>query len=410
MVRRRLRQLAYHFAQPDLEVADDAVRVSLLISVLLSGCAILVLWSGLYLYWGESITAALLGLHATLILLGLWVFSQKGLSYQQLRLTQRSLILGMPLLVTVSLGGFNASSGVMIWGLVAVVGGALFTENPRVIMRWALAYLATLVLAGALQPYLTPSGKISANIVALFWALNIGGISFMILGIIYYFDLRQNITLALLRDEQARSESLLLNILPREIAAILKTETRTVADHFENASVLFADVVGFTPLANELPAGEVVHLLNEVFSGLDGLLEKHDLEKIKTIGDCYMVAAGVPRSRPDHATAITHFALEMQAHLAGRQFAGRTLAVRIGINSGPVVAGVIGRKKFIYDLWGDAVNIASRMESHGEAGAIQITRATYDLIQAEFECVPKGTIRVKGKGEMEVWHVVRART
>jgi adenylate cyclase len=150
----------------------------------------------------------------------------------------------------------------------------------------------------------------------------------------------------------------------------------------------------------------LVNLLNEVFSTFDDLVEKHGLEKIKTIGDCYMVAAGAPRERADHALALVQLALDMRQAVASRTFGGETLAFRIGVNSGPVVAGVIGRKKFIYDLWGATVNLASRMESHGESGAIQITRSTYDLVGAAFECESAGTIPVKGAGAVEVWRVI----
>jgi len=154
---------------------------------------------------------------------------------------------------------------------------------------------------------------------------------------------------------------------------------------------------------------ELVELLNDVFCHFDVLVEKYGLEKIKTIGDCYMVAAGVPRSRPDHAHILTRMAIEVRDHFAHNQFRGKHLAFRIGINSGPVVAGVIGNMKFAYDLWGDAVNTASRMESHGVPGQIQITRATYELIKDEFLCEPRGPVSVKGKGEMEVWQVQGAR-
>jgi guanylate cyclase len=171
-------------------------------------------------------------------------------------------------------------------------------------------------------------------------------------------------------------------------------------------SILFADVVNFTPMSALMTPVELVELLNEVFSYFDTLVDKYRLEKIKTIGDCYMVAAGVPRSRSDHAHVLTHMALEVQAYFSGREFWGRQLAFRIGINSGPVVAGVIGHRKFIYDLWGDAVNTASRMESHGVGGQIQITQATYELIKNDFICEPRDLVNVKGKGEMEVWHVV----
>ena len=154
---------------------------------------------------------------------------------------------------------------------------------------------------------------------------------------------------------------------------------------------------------------QLVDLLNEVFQCFDGLVEKYDLEKIKTIGDCYMVASGVPCPRPDHAVALVNLALDMQAVIAERRFGGRQLAFRIGINSGPVVAGVIGRKKFIYDLWGETVNLASRMEFHGRSRCVQITRSTYDLIKDSFDCEAFGLIDVKGAGPTTVWHVIGRR-
>jgi adenylate cyclase len=198
---------------------------------------------------------------------------------------------------------------------------------------------------------------------------------------------------------------LLLNILPKEISTALKAEQRTIADEYPAVSILFADAVGFTPMAVKMTPMELVDLLNQVFLCFDGLVEKYDLEKIKTIGDCYMVASGVPRSRPDHATALVNLALDMQAAVAGTLFGGRQLAFRIGINSGPVVAGIIGRKKFTYDLWGESVNLASRMESHGRTRCIQITRSTYELVRDAFDCETVGIIEVKGAGQMEVWHV-----
>jgi class 3 adenylate cyclase len=217
-------------------------------------------------------------------------------------------------------------------------------------------------------------------------------------------DFAQRLRLA---QEQEKAERLLLNILPREIAATLKDQERIIADHYPGASILFADVVDFTPMSASMMPAEIVGLLNEVFSQFDNLIEQYDLEKIKTIGDCYMVAAGVPRPRPDHAHALARMGLEILKYVEGRTFGnGKQVALRIGINSGPVVAGVIGRKKFIYDLWGDAVNVASRMESHGMGGTIQITTNTYELIKDDFVCEPHGTILVKGKGEMPVWRVV----
>jgi guanylate cyclase len=168
--------------------------------------------------------------------------------------------------------------------------------------------------------------------------------------------------------------------------------------------------VDFTPLAQRLPPAEVVGILDQLFSSFDALVERHGLEKIKTIGDCYMAAAGVPDARPDHAREAALLALDMRDAVATSAVAGQSgVELRIGINSGPVVAGVIGTKRFLYDLWGDAVNTASRMESQGTPGEIQMTRTTYELLKDEFVCTLRGTIPIKGKGQMETWYLVGPR-
>ncbi len=316
------------------------------------------------------------------------------------------MVLPTHLLIYALLGGFVESGGILLWGMAHPVMSNLILHGSRSALRWFALYFINLLVAATLTPGLTPTQNLPPALILATFALSVGLISFIVTAIMAYFVSQLETAYRLLRGEQEKSENLLLNILPKDIAAILKNESRVIADSFEGASILFADVVNFTPMSAQMTAVELVELLNEVFTHFDALVEKHHLEKIKTIGDCYMVASGVPRPRADHAQALTRMALEMQAYVASREFHGRKLAFRIGINSGPVVAGVIGRKKFIYDLWGDAVNTASRMESHGSGGLTQITRATYELIKDEFVCEPRGTVNVKGKGEMEVWHVI----
>lgn len=211
----------------------------------------------------------------------------------------------------------------------------------------------------------------------------------------------------LLLAEQERSEALLLNVLPASIAVRLRQEEHVIADRFDDVTVMFADLVDFTPRSQDVDADELVRELNDLFSAFDRLAQQHALEKIKTIGDAYMVAGGLPEPRPDHAEAVADLALAIRDEVTGHvDPKGRTLAVRIGIDTGPVVAGVIGEHKFSYDLWGDTVNTASRMESHSVAGKIQVTERTYQRLRDNFLFERRGSIDVKGKGEMVTWFLM----
>lgn len=214
-------------------------------------------------------------------------------------------------------------------------------------------------------------------------------------------------TLEQLAEEQKKSEHLLLNILPETIVNRLKEQPTTIAEAFADVTVLFADIVGFTQLATQVSPQELVALLNRIFSAFDELAEKHGLEKIKTIGDAYMVVGGLPNPRKDHAEAIVEMALDMQQAINTFNIeTGFSCNIRIGINTGAVVAGVIGIKKFIYDLWGDTVNIASRMESHGIPGNIQISESTYQQVKDKYALKSRGLIEIKGKGEMQTYLVM----
>jgi len=207
--------------------------------------------------------------------------------------------------------------------------------------------------------------------------------------------------------EQEKSERLLLNVLPASIAARLKDTDAVIADAFADVTVLFADIVDFTRHSQHIAPEQVVRVLNGLVSVFDQLAKQRGLEKIKTIGDAYMVVGGLPDPRPDHAVAVADMALAMREEVAGRSDpSGGRLAVRIGIDTGPVVAGVIGTSKFSYDLWGDTVNTASRMESHGVAGCIQVTARTYERLKHGYRFERRGPIHVKGKGEMVTYVLV----
>jgi class 3 adenylate cyclase len=218
-------------------------------------------------------------------------------------------------------------------------------------------------------------------------------------------DFIQKYTIQAQRDQ---ADKLLYNVLPERIAEKLKQSSETIAEEFNSATVLFADIVNFTPISARFGPHEVVEMLNELFSSFDELVDKYGVEKIQVAGDGYMVAAGVPTPRPDHALVLAQLALDMLECVRSAEFlAGKhPIEIRIGLNSGSLLGGVIGRKKYFYALWGDTVNTASRMESHGSRGRIQITRATYELVKDHFECEYIGVIPVKGKGEMDVWHLM----
>jgi adenylate cyclase len=367
---------------------DLRARKALLVLISVLILPVAALWGTLYLAFGSPVGVVPL-VYFCVLLGAIAVFSRTRDFPWLLRVGQFDILLA-PTLSMIPLGGFVDSGGVGLWGILAPLGALVFSD-VRSAARWYVAYVAVFLGSGiageVIGPIWSPlPGWFTTTMLALNIAVG-GAIVFTLLAV---FARQRRDALAALRLEQAKAENLLLNILPRSIADRLKAQTQPIADQFDSASILFADVVDFTPWSERLPPAEVVGYLDRLFTHFDELAERHGLEKIKTIGDCYMVAAGVPTPRPDHARALALMAVDMLE----------------AMHSGPVVAGVIGRKRFLYDLWGDAVNTASRMESHGAAGRIQITRATYDLLADEFECESRGTISVKGKGEIEVWYLI----
>src|SRR6476659_4753938 len=389
---------------------DDDLRARKALLVLISVLILPVslVWGALYLAFGSVVGVVPL-VYFGILIGAIGVFARTRDFPRFLRIAQVDILLA-PTLSMIPLRGFLNAGGVGLWGILAPLGALVFSD-VRSAARWYVAWVVVFLgsgIAGELLGGVSPAVPVWFTSTMLALNVTVGGtIVFTLLAV---FASQRRDALAALREEQSRSESLLLNILPQSIADRLKAQTQTIADQFSSASILFADVVDFTPLAERLPPAEVVGVLDHLFTHFDVLAERHELEKIKTIGDCYMVAAGVPSPRPDHAHALALMALAMQAAMRSEDEVGQLgLELRVGINSGPVIAGVIGRKRFLYDLWGDAVNTASRMESHGTSGRIQITRATKELLEGEFVCEPRGAIQVKGKGEMEAWYLVGRR-
>jgi class 3 adenylate cyclase len=389
---------------------DEELRQKKALLVLL---AVLILpvslvWGSLYLGFGSPV--GLVPYVYFAISLGSLVVFARTRNFHFLLVTQLLDILFTTTAGQMLVGGFLPSGGVGLWGILAPLGALVFLE-VRQAVRWFGAFLLVFLLLGLAGEVLFSDADLPVGFTSTMLALNIVGAGSIAFTLLAVFARQRNAALMALRIEQEKSEILLLNILPRPIAERLKAANQTIADHFDATSILFADVVDFTPLSQRLPPVEVVGILDQLFSHFDALVERHGLEKVKTIGDCYMAAAGVPNPHPDHARKAALLALDMRDVVATSAVVGRLgLELRIGINSGPVVAGVIGTKRFLYDLWGDAVNTASRMESHGTPGEIQITRETYELLKDEFVCKPRGTILVKGKGRMETWYLVGPRS
>jgi adenylate cyclase len=360
------------------------------------------IWGGTYLWLGYPLAGSIPITFALLTAAGL-VHLLRTRRIVVLRSTMLILVLLAPVALHWSLGGFYASSAVIIWSLFSPIGALMFTGR-RQAMPWFLILLSLLAISSLFDARLAQNAAaLPAAVQITFFLLNLGSVSSILFLILLYFVRERD------RAHQ-RSEELLLNVLPQVIADRLKRDSGTIADYYPQASVLFADVVGFTPLSAQMAPEEMVLLLNEIFSHFDTLAEKYGLEKIRTIGDNYMVAAGAPSPRPDHALVMAAFALEMKSYITTRPaHNGQRISFRMGINSGPMVGGVIGRQKFHFDIWGDTVNIASRMESQGVADEIQVTSDTYHLIKESFHCRPRGTIEIKGRGQMNTWFLEKAR-
>jgi adenylate cyclase len=337
--------------------------------------------------------------------------------YVLFRRGQLWMTLLLPFALQWSLGGFRASSGVSLWAFTAPLGALLFVgARPAVV--WFIGFVALVALSGAIDTSLaTGAPRVPPGVEVAFFALNVIGVTTTVWVLLQYFVRARERAMAqlarrhqALKLEQAKSERLLLNVLPEPVAARLKADDGVIADACPEVTVLFADIVGFTPLSEHLAASDLVTVLDRVFARWDALALKHAVEKIKTIGDAYMVAAGIPLPRADHAEAIAALALEMGPELARvAEETGLALEVRISIDSGPGIAGVIGRAKFIYDLWGDTVNTASRMESHALPSTIQVTQRTYDRLRDRFELRPRGAIEVKGKGQLNTYLLISSR-
>jgi adenylate cyclase len=396
---------------------SDELRQQKALLVFITGLVSLAasLWLAVYWALGPRLSATLPFSLQVLLAANIAIYIQWG-KFQFFRLSQLALLLFFPFMAQWAIGDFVSASGLILWGLLSPIA-ALLCMGVRESLPWFSAYLILTLLTGATDYFLADmanagSQQVSRQISMLFFALNFATISTLV-----YLSLRfalleraraqeaLKFAHAQLAAEQIRSERLLLNILPGPVAERLKHSDETIADGYAEVTVMFADIVNFTEMAAGMSAPEVFAMLNTVFSHFDELAEAHGLEKIKTIGDAYMVAGGLNDGLADPCGAIAALALAMRDWLSSREDAHH-LQVRVGIGTGPVVAGVVGKKKFIYDLWGDTVNLANRITGEGAPSGIQCDEATYLRLAGRFRFAEPASVALKGKGIVRVWRLL----
>lgn len=397
----------------------DSEELRLKKVVLLFACGLMIaaaaLWLALYQSLGLPVSSSL-PVAFQLASLATLVYYLITLDFGVFRATQLGLFLFVPFVVQWSIGNFVSASGMILWGLLAPVG-AIVLYSARESIPWFVAYIVLTLATGYVDyelAWLPPKGpKVPLSTSVVFFALNFAAMSTLVYSLLRFaYSEREKSRIRLeeahagLREEQERSEKLLLNVLPAPVAERLKRLESPIADGFAEVTVMFADIVNFTRMAGMLEPAQIFSLLNRLFSDFDALAEEHGLEKIKTIGDAYMVAGGLTAGQEGRCAAIAELALAMRG-LIERDYAvnDQALQLRIGIATGPVVAGVVGTKKFIYDLWGDTVNIASRLTSESEPGGIQVDERSYLVLSRCYAFEAPRTLNLKGKGYTTVFEL-----
>jgi len=375
------------------------------------------IWVTLYSILGPQFSATI-PFAFQVLLAGNMLFYIKSRNFDFFRVSQLGLFLFLPFVALWASGTIISTSGVLLWALLAPVG-AILCIGVNQSVGWFIAWVVLTAVSGAADFYLADSvisqrANVPVRTTIFFFALNFISVSTIIymllrLSIAEKRKMQESLEKAhqQVQIEQERSEKLLLNILPSPVAERLKNSDKTIADGFADVTVMFADIVNFTQVAANMSPSQVFTMLNRIFSAFDELAEQYGLEKIKTIGDAYMVAGGLNEEQADYSAAIADMAVSMR-DLLRRDFEVNAahLEIRIGIGTGPIVAGVLGKKKFIYDLWGDTVNIASRITSEGVPGMIQCDTTTYHRLATTFDFHEPQTIYLKGKGDMTVYRLV----
>ncbi|HEY4196465.1 MAG TPA: adenylate/guanylate cyclase domain-containing protein [Mucilaginibacter sp.] len=393
---------------------DKLIREkTFLLMVPLSAIAALI-WSCLYIYYGARFAAIIPGGYAVISFLSLLIYRWYR-NFNIFRTVQLMLILLLPCLLHLALGNFVSSSAVIIWAILCPLGALAF-QNSKTAVYWLFVFIFCVIVIFFLEDKLAINEtQLPDELVSILFALNISCVTLLVFYLLRYF-VSQNERVkeqlkheqAMLEIEQEKSEKLLLNVLPTSIAQRLKAGEKVIADEYDKAVILFADIVEFTSTSQHIAPKMLVENLNKIFTHFDQLVENYGLEKIKTIGDAYMVASGLNGIHYGQFKNIADLALTMARDIQNFSLDGQTKCdLRIGIHIGSVTAGVIGSKKFSYDVWGDAVNTASRMESSGEAGKIQVSEEFHNYIKDDYDCLHRGKMEIKGKGFMDLYFLIK---
>ena len=394
-----------------LDTQEDKLRSNLLIFACAFMNFAVMFWLAIYWLMGQSYSTNI-PLAYQAVSLGSLVYYLKKKNFATFRFIQLSLFLFAPFVMQWSVGSSVTSSGVTIWALLAPVG-AVVVAGWRESIPWFVAYIILTSVSGFFDYFLGVghTGGLEMKTIGVFFALNFAAMSSILYFLVRYFVLetekikhqldKQHV---LLVEEQKKSEHLLLNVLPLNIAQRLKDNHALIADGHSDVTVMFADITNFTQMTEQMAPKQMVGLLNTLFSWFDAMTDKYGLEKIKTIGDAYMVVGGLTRSHDDYVKSIVDMALEMREFITLHpDLARHNMGIHIGIATGPAVAGVIGSKRFIYDVWGDTVNIASRLADDGKKGEILTDKTTYNRLRHHYLFDSPMVVDMKGKGEVVVY-------
>lgn len=380
--------------------SDETLGKTILSMLVLAESAVSIFWIFTLSGLGDGYALMAITPYVYLIFsyVSLFVFYRTQ-RYHYFIFTQLIMLLVMPFFLQWTIGGYQAAGGVAIWAILSPIG-ALMILGTRKSLPWFILFILLATFSWLFNDLFSANlMPMPANVKDTFLLMNMIGTACILYAAMSYFQSQKEHSLTALAHEQVRSEKLLLNILPASIAHRLKNQDNRIADNHESVTILFADIVGFTELSTKMTPFDLVNLLSGVFSMFDMLAEGRHLEKIKTIGDGYLVAGGAPIYLEHHAKQVAHLAIEMHAALQTfNQKTGQQLKMRIGISSGPVVAGVIGTSKFAYDIWGDTVNLASRMEQTCPVNEIQVSEDFYALLKDDFVLELREGVSIKGKG------------